>query len=205
MKGQSKVDAWLKGLFGSFGRYVALHKTWFLICPVVVSILLGIGMIRVEYSSDPDHLLTPVNGEGRQEKLIAEKFFPTNYSNFDASRSIKFGYYGYVMVTGLDGKSILDPEVWTEVRTIQEEILNLEVEFNNRRYMYKDICARWNNECYTNSLLSVADTFAVLSRGIFRKFFSSKFEHFSRFINLNFYQLLFYVKINQELFFRPCS
>ncbi len=53
----------------------------------------------MEYSTDPDHLLTPINGEGRQERALAERFFPTNFSHFDAARSTKFGLYGYVMIT----------------------------------------------------------------------------------------------------------
>jgi hypothetical protein len=54
---------------------------------------------QVEYSTDPDHLLTPINGEGRQERALAERFFPTNFTHFDAARSTKFGLYGYVMIT----------------------------------------------------------------------------------------------------------
>ena len=164
-----KIDSCLKRWFGKLGEFVGHHYAVFLTLPVLVAGLLSSGMLQVVYSSDPDHLLTPLNGQGRQERALAEKYFPTNFSNFDASRSTKFGLYGYVMVTGRDGRSILDPEVWAEVRLIQERILAMEVESGGRAYRYTDICARWNGECYTNSLLSVADTFTVLSRGVFRQ------------------------------------
>ena len=164
----SKVDQYLKQWFGALGECVARHRVTFLVVPVLVSLVLSCGMFWVEYSSDPDHLVTPINGPGRREKALAEKFFPTNFSNFDATRSTKLGLYGYVMVTGRGGKSILDPEVWPEVRLIQEQILDMTVEYEGREYGYTDICARWKGECYTNSLLSVADTFTVLSNGVFR-------------------------------------
>ena len=68
--------------------------------------------------SDADYLLTPVNGEGRKEKALAETFFPTNFSDFDAPRSTKFGLYGYVMVTARNDNSILQPEVLLNYKNI---------------------------------------------------------------------------------------
>ena len=158
----------LKRIFYQVGVFVSLHKFVFLLLPILTSCLLSVGLFQIEYSSDPDHLLTPVNGEGRREKEIAEEYFPTNFSHFDATRSIKFGLYGYVMVTGLNGDSILEPEEWSEVHEIQKKILDIEVEHEGLSYKYEDICARWEGKCYSNSLLSVADTFAVINKGIFR-------------------------------------
>jgi hypothetical protein len=175
------IDNHLKSLFRRFGVFVAGHKFWFLILPLLVSLGLSTGLLLIQYSSDPDQLLTPVNGEGRREKAIAEKYFPTNYSRFDATRSIKFGHYGYVMVTGKDGESVLNPSEWNEVRAIQEQILNIEMVWSDGAvYRYEDICAKWEGRCYTNSLLSVADTFAVINKGVFRQaiqfFFQLKFK-----------------------------
>ena len=168
MSSISKVDSLLKTWFGNLGWFVGHHRNWFLVLPVLIAAVLGTGITFVEYSSDPDHLLTPLNGEGRAEKAMAEKYFPTNFSNFDATRSLRYGLYGYVMVTGNEGRSILNPDVWAEVRMIQNTILEMRVEHEGAEYRYTDLCVKWNGECYTNSLLSVADTFAVLSRGAFR-------------------------------------
>ena len=171
MPSLSRVDAALKTWFGQLGFLVGEHRIWFLVLPVLLAACLGSGMWFVEYSSDPDHLLTPLNGQGRTERALAERYFPTNFSHFDATRSLRYGLYGYVMVTGNNGtrRSVLQPEAWAEVRTIQQRILAIRVEHEGRFYGYQDICVKWNGECYTNSLLSVADTFAVLSRGVFRE------------------------------------
>ena len=48
---------------------------------------------------------------------------------------------------------------------VKDMIVNMRIEHEGVEYQYKDICAKWNGECYTNSLLSFADTFAVLSKG----------------------------------------
>ena len=120
------IDNHLKRYFYAFGVFLANHKFWFLFAPILVCGGLSVGLLQIEYSSDPDHLLTPVNGQGRRERAVAEKFFPTNYSKFDATRSIRFGLYGYVMVTGKYQESILNPQEWEEVRQIQEKILSIQ-------------------------------------------------------------------------------
>ena len=62
----------------------------------------------------------------------------------------------------------MEPEAWAEVRLIHETVLRLEVEVNGTSLTYRDICARWRGECYTNSILAFADMFAFLREGIDR-------------------------------------
>lgn len=105
------------------------------------------------------------------------------FSDFDATRSTKFGLYGYVMVTAKDGNSVLEPGVWAEVKSLQDVIVNLRVSHEGQEYQYEDICAKWNGQCYTNSLLSFADTFAVLSKGVFKDPVERYYNDFSEKIN----------------------
>lgn len=148
---------------------MGLHPLPFIVFPILLSVLCSTGMMGVEYNTDQDYLMTPTNGDGQKEKAIAERFFPTNFSDFDAPRSFKFGLFGYVMVTARDGRSsILQPDIWEEVRTLQDIIVAMTVEHGGRNYTYQDLCAKWAGQCYTNSLLSFADTFAVFSEGVFR-------------------------------------
>ena len=163
------IDNWLKGRFRGLGQLVGKHPGPFILVPVILSVLCGSGMLGVEYNTDQDYLMTPTNGDGNKEKAIAESFFPTNFSDFDAPRSFNFGLYGYVMVTTKDGRSsILQPQIWDEVRKLEDLIVAISVEHEGKKYTYKDICAKWSGKCYTNSLLSFADTFAVFSEGVFR-------------------------------------
>jgi len=173
------VNIWLNLGFSKLGRTIGKHPLPFLLAPLIISCVLSTGMLWVEYSSDPDHLLTPINGEGRKEKAIAETFFPTNFSDFDAPRSTKFGLYGYVMVTAKNGNSILQPQIWSEVRRLQNIIVNITVEHEGVEYKYEELCAKWGGECYTNSLLSFADTFAVLSKGVFRDSVENYYRNYS--------------------------
>ena len=61
------------------------------------------------------------------------------------------------MVTAKDGNNILQPEIWTEVKSLQDMIVNLKVTHEGRDYQYQDICAKWNGECYTNRWVFAAE------------------------------------------------
>ena len=87
--------------------------------------------VKVEYSTDPDHLLTPINGEGRQERALAERFFPTNFSDFDAGRSTKFGLYGYVMITS-QGKMHTKKQQFVSFKIILA-ILDMYIQYTARK------------------------------------------------------------------------
>ena len=135
------VDGFLKDIFRNLGKCVGRNPVIFLIFPLIISIILCTGMLQVEYLSDAEHLLTPVNGQGRKEKAMAEKYFPTNFSDFDAQRSTKFGLYGYVMVTAMNGKSILQPSTWKEVKRLQEKIGIKSVKFPKYKISHCKKCS----------------------------------------------------------------
>ena len=177
------LDNHLKEIFRTLGKFVGGHPLIFLVLPLIASCLLSTGMFQVEYISDADYLLTPINGEGRREGALAEKYFPTNFSDFDAPRSTKYGLYGYVMVLAKDGRSILQPQIWSEVKQLQDLIVHMTVEHEGVEYQYSDLCAKWNGECYTNSLLQFADTFAVLSKGVFKDPVENYYKNYSEKFN----------------------
>jgi len=123
------------------------------------------GFLNVEYISDPDYLVTPTNAQGWKEKALAEEYFATNFSDFDVSRSTRYGMYGYVMVTAKDGKSVLEPQTWSEVRQLHDKIMEISIEKDGKVFTYEEICTKFAGKCYTNSYLKYADTFEVLSKG----------------------------------------
>ena len=69
--------------------------------------------------------------------------------------------------------------MWAEVKRLQDIIVGLRVEHGGQEYGYQDICAKWNGQCYTNSLLSFADTFAVLSKGVFKDSVENYYRNYS--------------------------
>lgn len=139
---------------------------------------------RIKYEKDPEYLFSPINGEGKAERAIVEKYFKVNYSSeFDASRitragesllstfseSIKNQFYdfvegrfGRVIAISKDGdENMLRQEVFEELRYLDALIQNATVEEDGEYYSYNDVCAKWKDECFRNDILSFTGNFTT--------------------------------------------
>jgi len=54
-----------------------------------------------------------------------------------------------------DDENLLRTSVWSELRKLDDIIQNTTVDFDGETFSYKDICAKWENECYTNDILNL--------------------------------------------------
>jgi hypothetical protein len=45
--------------------------------------------------------------------------------------------------------------VWKELRLLDDIIQNTTVEYDGEMFSYKEICARWEGECFTNDILNL--------------------------------------------------
>lgn len=52
-------------------------------------------------------------------------------------------------------ENMLTADVFRELRELDEIIQNATVYYDEEYYTYKDICAKWNGECYTNDILNL--------------------------------------------------
>jgi hypothetical protein len=52
-------------------------------------------------------------------------------------------------------ENLLRTAVWKELRMLDDIIQNTTVEFDGESFSYKQICAMWENECYTNDILNL--------------------------------------------------
>lgn len=50
---------------------------------------------------------------------------------------------------------MLRQEVFAELRILDDIIQNTTVYHDGEEYTYKETCARWENECYTNDILNL--------------------------------------------------
>lgn len=66
------------------------------------------------------------------------------------------GRFGRVIITAKDGDdNLLRTKVWKELRLLDDIIQNTTVEYDGDTFSYREICARWEGECYTNDILNV--------------------------------------------------
>ncbi|KAJ8914567.1 hypothetical protein NQ315_010031 [Exocentrus adspersus] len=157
MVGLRIVDDYLNKSFYKLGLVVGKHPGYFLIVPVLITILGMTGYQRIHNNIDPEYLFSPVNGEGKYERAVVESFFKVNYSSrFDVARITRAGRWGRVIVTTKDGdKNMLRVAVWNELKLLDELIQNMTVFYDDEYFIYRDICAKWLNDCFQNDILNL--------------------------------------------------
>ncbi|CAH1990145.1 unnamed protein product [Acanthoscelides obtectus] len=157
MVGLKIVDDLLNKSFYKLGLVVGKYPGYFLIVPILLTFLGMTGYQRMKNNIDPEYLFSPLNGEGKFERAIVESYFKVNYSSrFSVSRITRAGRFGRVILTTKDGdKNMLRTAVWDEVRLLDEYIQNMTVHFDDTYFTYKDICAKWMDECFFNDILNL--------------------------------------------------
>ena len=73
------------------------------------------GYQQIDYNYDPEYLFSPTDGEAKQERANLEHHFPTNFSDFKASRITRPGKFGRVIIAAKDGKSMLRTHLWDQL------------------------------------------------------------------------------------------
>ncbi|XP_074031747.1 patched domain-containing protein [Leptinotarsa decemlineata] len=157
MVGLRIVDDTLNKSFYKLGLLVGKHPVIFLTVPILVTIIGLTGFQRIQNNIDPEYLFSPINGEGKVERAIVESFFKVNYSSrFSVARITRAGRFGRVIVTSKDGdKNLLRADVWRELRLLDEYVQNMTVFYDDEYFSYKDMCAKWMTDCFTNDILNL--------------------------------------------------
>lgn len=66
------------------------------------------------------------------------------------------GRFGRVIIIAKDDdENLLRTSVWKELRLLDDIIQNTTVEYDGEVFSYRQICARWEGECFTNDILNL--------------------------------------------------
>lgn len=114
--GVSWVDNTLNKYFFKLGIFIGRNHWYFLIVPVLVALLCMTGYVnknsnakdidqnikslsrvqQIKYEIDPEYLFSPIDGEGKQERKVVEKYFKVNYTDrFNVGRITRPGEISY--------------------------------------------------------------------------------------------------------------
>lgn len=92
MVGLRIVDKNLNKAFFQLGLIVGKHPGYFLIVPILLTLLGMTGYQRIHNNIDPEYLFSPINGAGKYERHIVESYFKVNYSSrFSVARITRAG------------------------------------------------------------------------------------------------------------------
>lgn len=162
------VDDVLNKSFYKLGLVVGRQPGYFIIIPVLLSLLMITGYQRIHYEMDPEYLFSPVSGQGKYERRIVEENFKVNYSHrFNVGRITRAGRFGRVIIVAKDNNTnMLRTEVWKELRQLDELVQNMTVTLpSGETFTYKEECARWEGQCFTNDILNLDKIIGEVERG----------------------------------------
>merc|ERR1719288_480797 len=155
----------LRKYFCWLGFNIGQRPGYFIIVPILLTALLSTGFQQMDYNYDPEYLFSPSQGEAKQERTITEHYFPTNFSDFKASRITRPGKFGRVIVAAKDGGSMLRSHLWDQLLPLLQVIYNVTVVHEGNQLRYAQLCAQWNQYCYDNEILRMAGLMPDIESG----------------------------------------
>nr|XP_002723263.3 patched domain-containing protein 3 [Oryctolagus cuniculus] len=146
----SCLEAPLSRAFGSLGWAVGSHPWLFLLLPMVLTALLGIGLVHLpkDELEDLEEQYTPIRSPAKAERRFVQGHFATNDSHrfSDARRSTEANYLSILVVSKDD--SVLDGDVFAEVDRLDRMVQALRVAQENRTEIrFEQVCAKYKAVC----------------------------------------------------------
>lgn len=71
---------------------------------------------------------------------------------------------------------MLRKEIFQELRILDDIIQNATVQFDGDIFTYNDVCARWENECFSNDILNLDYILDDVRSKFLRKLKATKFS-----------------------------
>lgn len=153
------IDRYLSRSFRKIGNVIGLYPGYFVVIPVLVSIIFATGLQRIHYEDDPEYLFSPINGRSKSERSTIDTLFPMNYStNFNVGRITHKGRFARVIIVPNDGGSVLRSHIFDEVIKLNYAIRNnITINYDDEEYNFLSLCAKMEGNCPENDILDFKD------------------------------------------------
>ena len=152
------VEAFFGGIFEWVGRFIAKYPIVFIVISVLTSVLLGLGLLNMEYESSVERLYTPIGSQAHQDREQLDKRFPDNTrAEFYEHQLVQLDTYGQIIVTVIDGGEkddgdVLDKDMRKEVEALHKSLMEMTIDDQDRGHKYEELCARRNDQCVIDGL-----------------------------------------------------
>ena len=151
-----KFDYFLKICFEKLARAIGDHTGYFIIVPLLLTALLGTGLQRIVYESDPEYLFAPTNGPALRERAVVEEFFSSNASHdFNRASSASVHRHAKIIVVAKDRGTMLRETIWKALKEVDDLVHNISVHDDGHDYKYKDLCSQIYGQCVENNILNL--------------------------------------------------
>ena len=146
------VEKFFGDIFAWYGRIVARWPLPFILLPMLVCALMGLGLLSIQYETDLEKLYTPIDGVAFKDKQAVQELFPDeDATDFYAYQQVVEGPYAEVIVRPSQRRdsepNILTRQTLEETLTFVEFVHNVSIRHNGVTYYYRDICATRLGQC----------------------------------------------------------
>ncbi|XP_037076347.1 patched domain-containing protein 3-like [Pollicipes pollicipes] len=174
------VDRALSVQFHRLGLAIGRRPGYFLLVPVLLSLLAATGVQQLRYQDDPEYLFSPETGRAKTERALANRLFPSNFSAFNPGRITDSGHFVRLMVTAPGGGSLLHTAAFDELVQLDRLVRAVEVDAGEEQWHYDQLCASWGDACLDNVALRLQPYVAGVESGAinltFPVWFSDSFD-----------------------------
>ncbi|XP_031705716.1 patched domain-containing protein 3-like [Anarrhichthys ocellatus] len=145
----------LSGLFERFGSLVGSCPLYFLVIPLILSVVLGGGFTFLKDREDNDfeRQFTPRKGPSKATRAFLREHFPDNDSMFSEDRLYDKGSFASLIAVSTSSSNILANPAFEDIVRLNNRILNITV--LNGSVGFSELCAKARGECVSNVLLEV--------------------------------------------------
>ncbi|XP_067119622.1 patched domain-containing protein 3-like [Centruroides vittatus] len=147
---KNHLQNFLISKYESLGRIIGKYPIYFLLLPLLFSIVMASFIYKMEFSRNPFYLFSPINGQWSKDKEVITRLFPMDVDDYDPSRAIDDDNFILFQIIAKDGLSILRENVFKEIVQFNKIITNWNVNYESKNWTYKQLCAKYNNQCPLN-------------------------------------------------------
>lgn len=163
-----RFHKFLDEIFRALGYQVAFSPSYFILFPVFLTILALTGFQQIFHEDDPELLFYPVTGPAPKEREVVESHFPINFSsNFLPNHMTRASGFARLLLSTKDRSNVFKETVWRDLKEIDLFVKNLNVTYKGRTFFYRDICAKWESNCYENRVMNLQPLIPDIEKGNF--------------------------------------
>ncbi|XP_023210381.1 patched domain-containing protein 3-like isoform X1 [Centruroides sculpturatus] len=159
------LNIFLSKKFRQLGLCVGNNPSYFIVIPMIVSVVLATGLHKWHEETSVKYLIAPKNTRHVTEEASIESLFPMNLSS-DAymERMNREPNVAVVLVKAKDEGSVLRRDVFQEIIQLDKTVQNIKTAEN---FTYKDLCARNNKRCFENSILLMQNEIEMMENNTY--------------------------------------
>ncbi len=163
------VEKFFGDIFAAYGRFLARYPIVFIALSLLLSCLLGLGLVNLRYENSVEKLYTPMGSPAFKDRERLSEIFPESTgASYYFHQAVHPAPYAEVVFVPRDGGNVLKLQHMEVIRALDGRLQKITAEDDERGLNYSLLCAKRNGECVVDGdviLKSLSDNTCMKSLG----------------------------------------